>query len=400
MKAGRLRYAVIGIQGIGRHHVEFARANPRVELAALVDRDERAVRARAAEVGVRAFVDHRELLDAGLVDAVSIATPHRHLAPIGRDCLAAGLHILVEKPFATRVSEARALNRLAEERGLHVGVAFQYRTFPAARRLRELLDDGALGRLTQGTWRWAEFRPDAYHRRSPWRSSWSESGGGLLMNQASHDLDLLCWLLGPAVGVSARLANQLHETELEDAVTAAIEFPGGVQVAFQATINEPGTIDCRLFSGDRGTVAVSGGFGSNSEVRVAAFEPPAGQAVRELPGGHDQPRARWGRPRAAGLQRWLRRVPGIARWAAWRRRMRPEGAVGHQAIVDRFVDAALGHGEPLVSGRDAAHTVELINGMVLSSFERRWVDLPLDEQAHDRLHEALCTGEARVPRWR
>ncbi|MBK8128719.1 MAG: Gfo/Idh/MocA family oxidoreductase [bacterium] len=130
MSAGKLRYAVIGIQGIGRYHVRTSQEQPQVELVALVDVDAATVRRQAAELGVQPFTDHRDLLAAGLVDAVSIATPHRHLAPIGPDCLAAGLHILVEKPFATRISDARTMNELAKQRGLQIGVAYQYRTLP------------------------------------------------------------------------------------------------------------------------------------------------------------------------------------------------------------------------------------------------------------------------------
>lgn len=406
MSSGKLRYGVIGIQGVGRHHLRFARAHPLVELVALVDVDEGAVRRQAAELGVRAFSDHRALLDAGLVDAVSIATPHHCLAPIGLDCLAADLHILVEKPFATTISEARAMNRLAAQRGRQIGVAFQYRTHAAARRLHGIVASGVLGTIEQAVWRWAEFRPDAYYHHSPWRASWRESGGGVLMNQVSHDLDLLCWLLGPPVGVSARIANRLHQTDLEDTVTATIEFQQGVQVAFQATINQPRAFNCRFIAGDRGLVALPGDLGRPSdrdEVRMGLFDLPTYRAVRDLPGGHDQPAIRWQFSRRRAFRRslrWLRRLPGVGRLASWRSRLRPAAPTGHEAIFDRFVRAALGQGEPLVTGQDAQHVVELMNGMVLSSLQDRWVTFPLDEQAYDQCFETLCLGERRVPRWR
>ncbi|MBK7181064.1 MAG: Gfo/Idh/MocA family oxidoreductase [Chloroflexi bacterium] len=404
MSAGKLRYAVIGIQGIGRYHVRTSQEHPQVELVALVDVDAATVRRQAAELGVQPFTDHQDLLAAGLVDAVSIATPHRHLAPIGLDCLAAGLHILVEKPFATRISDARTMNELAKQRGLQIGVAYQYRTFAPWPRFKAILDSGALGKLQQGVWRWAEFRPDAYYTRSPWRATWQESGGGILLNQVSHDLDLLCWLLGQPVGVTARIANHLHQAEIEDTVTATIEFAQGVQVAFQATINQPQAASIRLLSGDRGLVVLPGELGrggDTAEARLGLYALPADQAVRTLQGGHDQPEIRWQRLGGKTPGQRIRKLPGMKRLLVWGGRFRPKRwDSGHRATFASFVQAVTGQGQPLVSGREAEQTVELINGMILSAFLERWVDFPLDAQEYDHLFDALRRGDREVPRWR
>ncbi len=404
MSAGRLRYAVIGIQGVGRHHIRAAREHPQVELTALVDVDKAAVSRQAAELGVQSFTDHHELLAAGLVDAVSIATPHWHLAPIGLDCLAAGLHILVEKPFATRLSDARAMNELAEQRGLQIGVAYQYRTFAPWPRLKAILDSGALGKVQQGVWRWAEFRPDAYFVESPWRATWQESGGGILINQISHDLDLLCWLLGPPVAVTARIVNQLHQAEIEDAVTATIAFAQGLQVAFQATINQPRAAGIRLLSGDQGLVVVGDALGradAATELQLGLYDQPAAQAVRSLPGSHDQPGIRWQRVGGVTPRHRIRKLLGLKQLMDWSSRFRARRwDSGHPAIFAGFVQAALGQGQPLVSGREAERTVELINGIILSSFLGRWVDFPLDAQEYDALFDALRRGKQEVQRWR
>jgi predicted dehydrogenase len=404
MSANKLRYAVIGIQGVGRHHIRAARAHPQVELTALVDADAPALHSQAAELGVHSFTDHRDLLAAGLADAVSIATPHQYLAPIGLDCLAAGLHILVEKPFATRVAEARAMNELAEQRGLQIGVAYQYRTFAPWPRLKEILESGALGKVQQGVWRWAEFRPEAYYAASSWRATWQGSGGGILMNQVSHDLDLLCWLLGPPVGVTARIANQLHQAKIEDAVTATIEFAQGLQVAFQATINQPDAASIRLLSGDRGLVVLPGALGPAgdvTEILLGLYDQPTALAMRSLLGGHDQPVIRWQRMGGLTPRQRIRKLPGLKWLLDWSSRFRPvQWESGHRATFASFVQAALGEGQPLVSGREAEQTLELINGMILSSFLGRWVDFPLDAQEYDDLFDALRRGEQEAPRWR
>ena len=130
----KVRYGVIGIKGVGQKHIREAKANPQVELVALVDVDERAVTQAATEHRVRGFTDYVDMLATGTVDAVSIAVPHHLHYPIGLACLKAGVHIYMEKPFTNRVSEADTLLRVAEQNNVHILVGHQYRTQRSAKR--------------------------------------------------------------------------------------------------------------------------------------------------------------------------------------------------------------------------------------------------------------------------
>ena len=140
-----VRYGVIGIKGIGGKHVSMAQEHENIELTALVDLDEAVVKAQSQGLGVRAFTDYRELLAAGIVDAVSIATPHHLHAIIGLDCLKAGVHIFTEKPLATTVSDGDALIETAKARNLKICVGHQYRTYRTPQTMKHLIDTGAIG---------------------------------------------------------------------------------------------------------------------------------------------------------------------------------------------------------------------------------------------------------------
>ena len=251
-----VRYGVIGIKGVGSKHVSMAQEHANIELTALVDLDEAAVKAKSQELGVRAFTDYREMLNAGIVDAVSIATPHHLHAIIGLECLKAGVHVFTEKPLANRVSDADAMIETAEARDLKLCVGHQYRTYRTPQTMKHLIDTGAIGNIMRLLWTWIEFRPESYYARDIWRQTWRHAGGGVLMNQTSHDLDLVCWLIGEPVQVSAMIGNQFHQMEVEDVVVANVLFANGAFGSIQLTINQPKGYSIRQIAGDKGTIAI------------------------------------------------------------------------------------------------------------------------------------------------
>ncbi|MCK5405769.1 MAG: Gfo/Idh/MocA family oxidoreductase, partial [Desulfobulbaceae bacterium] len=252
----KIRYGVIGINGIGELHCRFVRANMQTELTSLVDRDQESVEQKAKEFGVKSFTDYRQMIEAGVVDAVSIATPHFLHAVIGLDCLKAGIHVFMEKPFACRVSEADEMIRVARENGLKICVGHQYRLHRTSKTMKHLVDSDTLGKIIRVLWTWGVFRPGKYFSRDIWRSTWEHAGGGVLMTHAIHDLDLLCWLFGRPVSVNAMLGNQLHDIAGEDIACANILFENSVAVSFQATLNQPEAYSVRQIAGDRGIMVI------------------------------------------------------------------------------------------------------------------------------------------------
>ncbi|MFM2092332.1 MAG: hypothetical protein RLZZ127_2821, partial [Planctomycetota bacterium] len=229
--SGPLRVAVVGLGVMGREHATLLRDGrvPGAALAAVCDGQ---AAARAAWPGVPGFADAAALAASGACDAAVIATPHRDHPVSGMALLSAGIPCLVEKPFAVDPVAARGF--LAAWRGLGpqrpvLAVNHMQRSDPRHEALYGLVAGGGLGRIQRAHWTITDwYRPDAYYRSSPWRGTWAGEGGGLLVNQLPHQFDLICWLLGEPVAVTARCGfGAHHPVAVEDDVQAIIECASG-----------------------------------------------------------------------------------------------------------------------------------------------------------------------------
>ena len=398
-----VRYGVIGVGGIGDLHLRFASEHPQAKIAAVVDHDADLVAHVAGRLGVPGFTDYRDMLAAGLVDAVSIATPHHLLAPIGLACLAADVHVMLEKPFATKSSDADALLASAAASSLKIAAAYQYWTYDSARRIKDALDSGTIGNPLRILWTWLEYRPDSYYRRDAWRSTWTHAGGGVLLNQASHDLHLLDWLIGPATEVSAMVGNQFRRGSVEDIACANIRYANGALASFQSTINQPGGMNVRQIAGDRGTIDVRGGgplIGGAIEIVVSRYGAESlHHWNHQIAEHHGQPPIDWETTSAPqSIRRIADHVPasikGRLRSRLPSRRSRP---FGHRFLINDFIDAILTDSEPVANARRAARTVEVVDALILSAFHGRAVSLPVERSESDRLHEQLSDGSMAVP---
>ena len=374
-----VRYGVIGIKGVGSKHVSMAREHENVELTALVDLDEAAVKAQSQELGVRAFTDYREMLNAGIVDAVSIATPHHLHAIIGLECLNAGVHVFTEKPLANRVSDADAMIETAKAQDLKICVGHQYRTYRTPQTMKHLIDTGAIGNIMRVLWTWIAFRPESYYARDIWRQTWRHAGGGVLMNQTSHDLDLICWLIGEPVQVSAIIGNQFHQIEVEDVVCANVLFENGAFGSIQLTINQPIGYSIRQVAGDKGMIAIPDVQSLAGDAEDHFLLGTYANSLTELVDGTASIA---GQPEVSWQPVELRDALG-----------------GHDALMDSFIDAILNGGEALVNGVSARPAVELINAIVLSAMRKKTVDLPVDREEYDELFEGLSSGSLQTPRF-
>jgi len=239
-----LRLGIIGAGVMGLAHAKNILENkiPRLRLAALCD-GQRLTSPLPADVTL--FSDSRSLIRSGQVDAVLIATPHYSHTSIGIDALENNLHVLVEKPISVHKRDCEKL--LAAHKGsehLRFGVMFNQRTDPFYLKIRELIQTGELGEIRRINWiitNW--FRTAAYYSGSAWRATWAGEGGGVLLNQSPHNLDLLQWLFGMPVSVRAFCRfGQYHDIEVEDDVTSYMRFKNGATGVFITTTGEaPGT---------------------------------------------------------------------------------------------------------------------------------------------------------------
>ena len=229
--------AVIGCGDVSVVHFEAIEALADSELVAVCDADPDTAARAAERYGVPSFAGHAQLLDAIRPDVVHIATPHdQHVQP-AIDCLAAGVNVVVEKPVAHTRSEAERLVAAAEQPGApQIAVCFQNRYNATSQAMADLLASGELGSVTGGSATVCWSRRPAYYESRPWRGQLDRSGGGVLINQAIHTVDLLQWLLGDVSDVRGRASRlAIDGIDVEDTAQIVLDHQGGARSVFFAT---------------------------------------------------------------------------------------------------------------------------------------------------------------------
>jgi predicted dehydrogenase len=311
------------------------------------------------------------------------------------DCLNAGVHVFVEKPLAICISEAEMIVRLAKAKNLRLSVGHQYRTFRSSRTMKHVIDTGAIGKIRRVLWSWVEFRPESYYARDIWRRTWRHSGGGISMHSVSHDLDLICWMIGKPIQVAALMGNQLHRVETEDVFCANIMFEQGAFASVQATVNQPKRYSVRQIAGDEGIIVMQDVQSLTQDrkerILLGKYKEPLSVAVTKLTHSHDQPKTEW------------QSVKLIGDPPTWKKLLERVGLIktkmphGISVLMNSFIDSILNGTEPLVSGESTLPSLELINAILLSAARKRTVDLPLDRGECDQLFEELISGKTLLP---
>jgi UDP-N-acetyl-2-amino-2-deoxyglucuronate dehydrogenase len=244
-----LKAAVIGCGDVSAVHFEAIAKLDGARLAGVCDTDPGRLAAAVAAYGVPGFSDHGSLIEAVGPDVVHITTPHNTHAAIAADCLGRGVNVIVEKPLAHTLEGGRRLVEAARASDAKIAVCFQNRYNATAQAMRSLLSSGDLGAVVGASATVMWHRDADYYRSRPWRGTWAGGGGGLMMNQAIHTVDLLQWLVGDVVSLSGNAATRfLGETiEVEDTAEFVAEHANGVRSAFYATlanaVNAPVTLD-------------------------------------------------------------------------------------------------------------------------------------------------------------
>jgi predicted dehydrogenase len=370
-----VRIGIIGIGGMGAHHAGYFRKGevPGAEITAVADTDPKRLEWAAKELpeGVKRFDDSNALIESGEVDAVLIATPHYDHPPIAIAAFARGLHVLSEKPAGAYTKQVREMNEAAKESGKVFSLMFQQRTTPAYKKLKELFEAGELGELRRTNWLitgW--YRSQSYYDSGGWRASWAGEGGGVLLNQCPHNLDLWQWTCGMPKRVRAFCYfGKYHDIEVEDDVTAYVEYENGATGLFITTTGEhPGTNRLEV-NGDKGKVVIEGGKLTFWRNRV-----PVSQFNREFKGGFGSPES------------WKCDVPVSAKGG------------GHAEVTRGFV-AAIREGKPLLTpGADGIKSLSLSNAMLLSAWTDSWVDIPFDDDLfHEKIKEKIATSTYKKP---
>ena len=224
----KIKTAVIGCGKVGHFHARAFQACPESELVACLGRDMKKTEEFAAIYGIRAFTDLETMVRETGVQAVSICTPHPNHADIAVRCCELGLHIAIEKPLAASLEDCDAIIEAAKKNNVVGTTICQRRFYKPAQRVKKAIDDGKLGKPILGTVNMLGWRDMAYYRSDPWRGTWKGEGGGVLINQAPHQIDLLLWYMGEVEELYGMWDTLNHpELEVEDTAACVIRFKNG-----------------------------------------------------------------------------------------------------------------------------------------------------------------------------
>ena len=241
--------AVIGCGDVSVVHFDALESLLGTLLVGVCDTDPKRLTTAVTTWDVPGYGDHLTLLEVVRPDVVHICTPHNQHAAVAMDCLERGVHVILEKPLAHTLDEGRRLVEVAERGSAKIAVCLQNRYNAAAQAMHRMLSSGELGRVLGGAATVLWYRNADYYQSRPWRGTWQGSGGGLLMIQAIHTLDLLQWLLGDVIGVSGHVSTRVlgDAIEVEDTAEFVLEHQGGARSVFYATlanvVNAPVTLD-------------------------------------------------------------------------------------------------------------------------------------------------------------
>lgn len=367
-----IRFGIVGMGNMGKGHADQIKdllekePTTPIRLAAVCDARPDFLKQAVEKYAAMGFADYDQMLASGQIDAVIIAAPHFAHPDMAIAAFKAGVAVLCEKPMAVCVTGADAMQQAAQQAGLAFGMVFQNRLNRQTIALRQLLQQGRTGRLLRVTYTRTDWlRTRAYYQSSDWRATWKGEGGGILMNQAPHDLDLLAYLVGKPVRVAAFCRTLRHNIEVEDFAAGLIEFADGAVGFFQSTTAEsPGRNQLEIV-GDRGTVLLEHGKVYFSEV--------LGEVTDDTPepGPSDT---------MTLINKSAQSFPRIRRSEAQEVPM-PVGGGKHVEMVVNLARHML-EGEPLVAPGSEGHwATELANAFYLSSQSGQPVDLPVSREA-------------------
>ncbi len=394
MTGNKARIGIVGIGNMGKQHVKHVIDLPNTELAAVCDRSVEQIEAafarddppaksakaddsagsaeeRAAQAEQEAdcpdyaqiladtaqFTEYEEMLDAAEMDGVIIATPHFDHPDMALQAFERGIHVLIEKPIAVHIKEAQRMIEgyraaKAAQPGLVFAAMFMQRTWGHWRKIKSMMDLGELGQLIRCTWLITDwFRTQSYYDSGGWRATWRGEGGGVLMNQCPHNLDLYQWIVGmPARAQGFVCFGKHHRIEVEDEVTAYFEHDNGMVGHFITTTGEsPGTNRLEI-AGENGKLVYQ-----DDELLFYRNKWSSIKQIRESESG-------------------FAAVPYKREAIAYA----PKTTHGHELIIENFAEAVLNGTRLIAPAEEGLNSVAINNAIILSAQKRQMVELPLN----------------------
>ncbi len=359
-----IRTGIIGCGGIARRHAAAFAILPNSKFTAVCDALPERAEAFAKEYGLKAYTDPEKMLRESGVQAVSICTPHPLHPPLLVLAAECGVHAITEKPMGIELAECDRAIAAAQKAGTVQGVIFQRRFWPASLRLRAAIDAGKIGTPVLGSCTVRFSRPPAYYQRDAWRGKWATEGGGVMVNQAVHAIDMFQWYMGPVASLSGGWANLTHPyIEVEDTAIAQIKFKNGALGTIETSVSPNKT---------NYTFARVAVYGSNGGWATVT-EMPEGRVglndVWEVPGEEEEGRERYKDEYGQELYMFENASGG-----------RPVTSY-HQLQLEEFIDAVQHGRQPLVNGEEGRRSVEIIQAIYESGRTGKEITFPMARKA-------------------
>ncbi|MCY4540170.1 MAG: Gfo/Idh/MocA family oxidoreductase [Chloroflexi bacterium] len=376
MASDKVRLGIVGLGNMGKAHVGHVLDLPNTDLVSVCDKNDRSLQAVKVGAGVARFRDYRQMLDSAALDGVIIATPHYDHPDMSIAAFEHGIHVLVEKPIAVHVNEAQRMidayhSFQRQMPNLVFAAMFMQRTWGHWRKIKAMIDRGDLGRLIRCSWIITDwFRTQQYYDSGGWRATWSGEGGGVLMNQCPHNLDLYQWLVGAPSRIHGFASfGKHHDIEVEDEATAYLEHDNGMIGHFITTTGEsPGTNRLEI-TGENGKLVYE-----SDEIIFYRNQWSSIKQLRESQTGFDK----------VPCQREIVDFEG-------------NGKQGHELVIANFADAILTGSDLIAPAEEGLHSIMINNGIILSAHKRETVSLPIDGDEFADLLQLYIEQSAKQP---
>ena len=369
-----VKIGVVGIGNMGTSHAKQLHEGlvKNASLAAVCDlKPERLEWAKEYfGEGVKTYLSFEDIADDGDIDALIIATPHYAHPVLGIKTLNAGKHVLVEKPIGVYTKAVRELNETAAKSDKVFTIMYNQRTNPVFQKVRDMVKSGEVGELKRVIWVITDwFRTEFYYNSGGWRATWEGEGGGVLLNQCPHNIDLMQWICGMPKRVRSFCDyGKYHDIEVEDDVTAFFEYENGATGVFITSTGEaPGTNRLEI-SGDRGRLVVE----NRSEITFYRNRESTSDFLKNSGEAFAKP------------ENWACKIPAEGK------------ETSHVGIMQYFTDRIL-HGKGQLSpGEEGINGLTVSNAIHLSSWTNDWVELPLDEDKYyDMLQDKIKNSSVK-----
>lgn len=355
----KVRFGILTYGKVAHLHAQALRSIPELELVAVWGRNQEKRQQFAEIYGIKAFDDISDMIQTAQLDAVLVASPHPQHTEHSIEALKAGAHVLIEKPMALKTADCDRIIETASRLHRKVGVISQRRWYPAVQRIREAIDAGNLGKPMIAQVTMLGWRDEAYYRSDPWRGSWAGEGGGVLVNQAPHQLDLLQWFMGPVTEVFAYWDNINHPyIEVEDTALALLRFAsGGMATILVSNSQKPGIYAKVHVHGSSGaSVGVQTDGGAMFVAGLSKITEPPINDIWTIPGEEDN------------LKQWknldeafFKTIDGTTYF--------------HGLQFKDFAESIRTDRQPLVDGNEGRKTVALIEAIYQSGTEHKPISL-------------------------